>query len=154
MKAKRVWIPVAVLAATLAAGAANAHPGHGKHYDYRPHQSDPWHGPKRSKRMPDWLYYKPHFRRWYHRSAVKYERHLAWRQVYRIYKRQMASRYYRHNQRYSYGYEPYYRDDDRHDGWRHDRRNRHDRHEHDDYHERDDRHDRDDRDGKRRHKRS
>ncbi len=146
MKAKRVWIPVAVLAAALAAGAANAHPGHGKHYDYRPYQGDHWQGPKRSKRMPDWLYYKPHFRRWYHRSDVKYQRHLAWRQVYRIYKRQMASRYYRRHQHYSYGYEPHYRDDERHRGWRH--------HRHDDRHDRYERDERDDRDGKRRHKRS
>ncbi len=112
MKAKRVWIPMVVLTASLAAGAANAHPGHGKHYDERARYGSHWKAPKRSKRMPDWLYYKPHFRRWYHRSAVKYKRHLAWWQVYRIYQRQVASHYY--------GY-PRHRDRDYH-GYYHDRR--------------------------------
>ncbi len=128
MKAKRVWIPMIVLTASLAAGAANAHPGHGKHYDDRARHGSHWKAPKRSKRMPDWLYYKPHFRRWYHRSGVKHKRHLAWWEVYRVYQRQVSSRYYgypRHRDRDYYGYyddRREYRDEKRRGGKRHQRR--------------------------------
>ena len=116
MKVKRVWIPAALLAVTLVAGTASAHPGHGRHHDDRPKYGSThgyyWKAPARSKRMPDWLYYKPKFRRWYRRSEVRYNRHVAWRQVYRIYQRQMAARYYRHNGR-GYGDDRWYRDDRR-----------------------------------------
>lgn len=103
---------LAGFAVTLAlmAGTASAHPGHGhgKHHEDRPRHGAHWKAPKRGKRMPDWLYYKPHFRRWYRHSEVKYWRELTWRQVYRIYKRQVASRYYRHHRR---GHDYYYGDD-------------------------------------------
>ena len=115
MKATTGFFAAVAVALALSAGSANAHPGHGKHYDDRPRHGAHWKAPKRSKRMPDWLYYQPHFRRWYRHSEVKHVRRLSWRQVYRIYERQVASRYYRHHWRGdAYYYRPhderYYRD--------------------------------------------
>ena len=109
MKATGFLAAVAVTL-TLAAGSASAHPGHGKHYDDRHRQSAYWKAPKRVKRMPDWLYYQPQFRRWYRHSDVKHMRKLSWRQVYRIYKRQAGSRHYR---RHYYSDDYYYYDDRR-----------------------------------------
>ncbi len=104
MKATKGLLAAIAVSMTLAAGVAEAHPDHGngRHYNDRGWHGAHWNAPKRSKRMPDWLYYKPKFRRWYRHSEVRYMRHLGWRQVYRIYQRQVGYRYYRHYRGHDY----------------------------------------------------
>ena len=102
----------AALSLALAAGAAEAHPKHGR--DAVDHRYGYDHGHRhahyRSKHMPRRMHHNKHCRRWYRHSAIRHNPYLPWWKVYRVYERQMALRHYRHHDRWRH-----YRDDRRYD---------------------------------------
>ena len=103
---RQVATGIAAAAAALLlmhTGTAEAHgqghhqhkPGYGLYVDvhYR-------HGYQRSKRMPRWLRRHHHFKHWYWNSRVRYQRHLSWHDVYRIYQYRVSHHYRWKERRY------------------------------------------------------
>ncbi len=48
---------------------------------------------RQSRRMPAWLRSDPSFKRWYRHSRLQKNRHVSWRQLYRIYRREQMQRW-------------------------------------------------------------
>jgi len=74
---------------------------------------------RRAKHMPFWLKRNQSFRKWYKRSRLRRNRHLAWHQLFDIYRWERANQrtHRRFNRRHfhSYNHNDFYRDFDRGD---------------------------------------
>ena len=93
-----------------------------------------YHGDVYERRtMPRWLWRKPGFRHWYFRSSLRFNRQLAWWQLYDIYRwerrydhrRHARAKHYTRHHDYRW-YSRYWRDHERRD--RRDRERRRYRH--------------------------
>lgn len=84
---------------------------------------------RRTKHMPHWLKRNQSFRKWYKHTHLRRNRHLAWHELFDIYrweradarKHRRGSRHYRYYDDFRYGYRNHYRDHNRYDkrGHRH-----------------------------------
>ena len=119
----------------LALGSSPASEAHGiAHNGYdspRHYHSDYYY----ERRMPQWLWRKKGFRHWYFRSGLRYNRHLAWSELYEIYRwerrfdhrRRHKRNYYARHHDYNW-YRRYWRDYEYRDRRHKPNRPRHRRH--------------------------
>ncbi len=76
---------------------------------------------RRAKHMPYWLKRNVSFRRWYKHTRLRKNRHLAWHQLFEIYRWERFDRMkHRRGGRHVHIHD-YYRDDDRNERRRHKR---------------------------------
>jgi len=75
---------------------------------------------RRPKHMPHWLKRNQSFRKWYKRTHLRRNRHLAWHQLFDVYRwERIDARKHRRSGRHHYYNRDYYRDNDRNDRRRH-----------------------------------
>ncbi len=71
---------------------------------------------RRPKQMPHWLKRNQSFRKWYQHTRLRRNRHLAWHQLFDIYRwERVETRKHRRSGRHHYYNRDYYRDDHRND---------------------------------------
>ena len=89
-------IGIVIAVGTVLLGAPEAAEAHrvGYHkydaYGYR------YHVVHRNRHMPRWLWRKKGFRYWYYRSRLRFDRHLAWWQLYDAYRFERRHDFRRH----------------------------------------------------------